>query len=48
MENTVGKGENAGHLHFSVDQREKTSFQECLINRLQMHSIWSGPKFVFW
>ena len=52
MENTVGKGENAGNQHFLLFpqcfllyQVEKSSFQQCLLRRLQMLSIWSRPKF---
>ena len=52
LENTKGKGENAGNQHFLLFQQcfplyhtEKSSFLQCLICRLQMLSIWSRPKF---
>ena len=52
LENTVGKGENAGNQHFLLFpqcfllyQREKLSFYQHLICRLQVLSIWSRPNF---
>ena len=52
LENTEGKGENAGNQHFLLFPqcfllclRENLSFYQRLILRLQMLSIWSCPKF---
>ena len=51
LENTVGKGENAGNQHFLLlpqyfllYQREISLFKQLLICRLQMLSIWSCLK----
>ena len=52
LENTMGKGENAGNQHFLLFPqcfllylREKLLFYQSLIWRLQMLSVWSHPKF---
>ena len=52
LENTVGKGENAGNKHFLLfpqcfllHQREKSSFKQHLICRLHVLSIWFHPIF---
>ena len=42
QENIEGKGENAGNLLY---KREKSSFWQHLLSRLQMFSISSSPKF---
>ena len=51
LENTVGKGENAGNQHFLLFSqgfllyhREESSSKQSLICRLQMLSIWLRPK----
>ena len=51
-ENIVGKGENAGYQNFPLFaqcllryHREKSSFKEHLIFRLQMLSVWTSSTF---
>ena len=52
LENTVGKGEDAGNQHFllfprcfPLYHREISLFLQHLICRLEILSIWSRPKF---